>query len=159
MALLSRLIVSSSAAGRRRGILRSAPKTIGPDLGDHVPELQCRDRKSSPSFAVVAWGRNRQDNVTENVINKDCGPPMWTPERHIRVTGSALKNWAVAQLQDSIAVSLCGLLGRDPQSAMAPLWAGLLRPANRDALRTSTQLVGPVAGGFFAPLARLGTPL
>lgn len=33
------------------------------------------------------------------------------PREHIRLTGSALKNWAVAQIQDSIAVALLWLLG------------------------------------------------
>jgi len=43
---------------------------------------------------------------------------------HFRITGSALKNWAVAQVQDSIAVALLWLIGlwviRVP---WAPLWA------------------------------------
>lgn len=43
---------------------------------------------------------------------------------HARLTGSALKNWAVAQVQDSIAVALLWLVGlwiiRVP---WAPLWA------------------------------------
>jgi predicted PurR-regulated permease PerM len=45
---------------------------------------------------------------------------------HLRFTGSALKNWAVAQLQDSIAVGLIWLIGlwiiRVP---FAPFWAFL----------------------------------
>ena len=48
------------------------------------------------------------------------------PRKHIRVTGSALKSWAVAQMQDSIAVALLWLLGlwilRVP---WAPLWSVL----------------------------------
>jgi len=44
--------------------------------------------------------------------------------QHLRLTGSALKNWAIAQVQDSIAVGLIWLLGlyiiRVP---WAPLWA------------------------------------
>jgi len=43
---------------------------------------------------------------------------------HLRTTGSALKNWAIAQLQDSIAVGVLWLAGlyvlRIP---WAPLWA------------------------------------
>jgi len=43
---------------------------------------------------------------------------------HARITGSALKNWAIAQVQDSIAVAILWLLGlwilRVP---WAPLWA------------------------------------
>lgn len=30
---------------------------------------------------------------------------------HLRTTGSALKNWAIAQLQDSIAVGVLWLAG------------------------------------------------
>ncbi len=45
---------------------------------------------------------------------------------HFRVTGGALKNWLIAQIQDSIAVGLLWLIGlyalRVP---WAPLWAGL----------------------------------
>jgi predicted PurR-regulated permease PerM len=45
---------------------------------------------------------------------------------HFRVTGGALKNWLIAQIQDSIAVGVLWLIGlyllRVP---WAPLWAGL----------------------------------
>ncbi len=45
---------------------------------------------------------------------------------HVRITGSALGRWAIAQLQDSLAVGLLWLLGlwilRVP---WAPLWAVL----------------------------------
>jgi predicted PurR-regulated permease PerM len=30
---------------------------------------------------------------------------------HVRITSSALKNWAIAQLQDSLAVGLLWLIG------------------------------------------------
>jgi len=47
-----------------------------------------------------------------------------TTADHVRITASALKHWAVAQLQDSLAVGLLWLLGlwiiRVP---WAPLWA------------------------------------
>jgi predicted PurR-regulated permease PerM len=47
-----------------------------------------------------------------------------TASEHVRVTGSALKHWAIAQLQDSLAIGLLWLLGlwilRIP---WAPLWA------------------------------------
>ena len=43
---------------------------------------------------------------------------------HLRTTGDALKNWAVAQLQDSLAVGALWLIGlyilRVP---LAPMWA------------------------------------
>ena len=48
------------------------------------------------------------------------------PREHIRVTGFALKNWAVAQVQDSIAVALLWLLGLWVLKVpWAPLWAAL----------------------------------
>jgi predicted PurR-regulated permease PerM len=43
---------------------------------------------------------------------------------HIRVTGFALKNWAVAQVQDSIAVALLWLVGLGILKVpWAPFWA------------------------------------
>ena len=46
--------------------------------------------------------------------------------KHIRVTGFALKNWAVAQMQDSIAVALLWLAGLWILGVpWAPLWAVL----------------------------------
>jgi len=48
------------------------------------------------------------------------------PREHICVTGFALKNWAVAQVQDSIAVALLWLLGLwILKMPWAPLWAAL----------------------------------
>ncbi len=52
--------------------------------------------------------------------------PLMDPRDHIHVTGSALKNWAVAQIQDSIAVALLWLLGLwILKIPWAPLWAVL----------------------------------
>jgi len=43
---------------------------------------------------------------------------------HFRITGSALKNWLIAQLQDSIAVGLLWLIGLYVLKVRwAPLWA------------------------------------
>ncbi|HEX6805239.1 MAG TPA: AI-2E family transporter [Terriglobales bacterium] len=43
---------------------------------------------------------------------------------HLRITGSALKNWAVAQLQDSLAVGILWLAGLYYLHVpLAPLWA------------------------------------
>jgi predicted PurR-regulated permease PerM len=43
---------------------------------------------------------------------------------HLRTTGSALKNWAIAQLQDSIAVGVLWLAGLYMlHIPWAPLWA------------------------------------
>jgi predicted PurR-regulated permease PerM len=48
------------------------------------------------------------------------------PQEHIRVTGSALKNWAVAQVQDSVAVGLLWLVGLwILKVPWTPLWAVL----------------------------------
>ena len=48
------------------------------------------------------------------------------PREHIHVTGFALKSWAVAQLQDSIAVALLWLVGLwILKVPWAPLWAVL----------------------------------
>ena len=59
------------------------------------------------------------------IAKQDCGPPM-DPREHIRITGFALKNWALAQLQDSIAVALLWLVGLwILKVPWALLWAGL----------------------------------
>ena len=59
------------------------------------------------------------------IAKRDCGLPM-DPREHIRVTGFALKNWAVAQVQDSIAVALLWLVGLwILKVPWAVLWAGL----------------------------------
>ena len=43
---------------------------------------------------------------------------------HLRTTGSALKNWAIAQLQDSLAVGLLWLIGLYILHVpLAPMWA------------------------------------
>jgi predicted PurR-regulated permease PerM len=43
---------------------------------------------------------------------------------HVRITGSALKNWAVAQLQDSLAVGILWLIGlRILHVPLYRLWA------------------------------------
>jgi predicted PurR-regulated permease PerM len=45
---------------------------------------------------------------------------------HIRTTGSALKNWAIAQAQDSLAVGVLWLVGLYVLHVpFAPLWAGI----------------------------------
>jgi len=69
---------------------------------------------------------------------------------HLRVTGSALKNWAVAQMQDSLAVALLWLVGlwilRVP---WAPLWAVLAAVLQIvPHLGPVLSLVGPVMAAF-----------
>jgi len=68
------------------------------------------------------------------------------PRDHVRVTGSALKNWAIAQIQDSIAVAVLWLVGLWILSIpWAPLWA-LLAAALQVVphLGPVLSLVGPV---------------
>jgi len=73
------------------------------------------------------------------------------PNEHIRVTGSALKNWAVAQMQDSIAVALLWLIGLwILKVPWAPLWAVLAA-----ALQIIPHL-GPVLSLVGPVLAALG---
>lgn len=44
--------------------------------------------------------------------------------QHLRTTGGALKNWAIAQLQDSLAVGVLWLIGLSILHVpLAPLWA------------------------------------
>src|SRR5437016_13740987 len=58
-------------------------------------------------------------------------PVFWHPMRmelrdHFRLTGDALKNWLIAQLQDSAAVGLLWMLGLFIIGVpWAPLWAVL----------------------------------
>jgi predicted PurR-regulated permease PerM len=47
-------------------------------------------------------------------------------DEHVRVTGCALKNWLIAQMQDSIAVGVLWLIGLYVLKVpLAPLWAAL----------------------------------
>src|SRR5436305_1318777 len=50
--------------------------------------------------------------------------PMMHFRDHLHTTGSALKNWAIAQLQDSLAVGVLWLIGLYLLHVpLAPLWA------------------------------------
>jgi predicted PurR-regulated permease PerM len=65
---------------------------------------------------------------------------------HLRTTGSALKNWAIAQIQDSLAVGVLWLIGLYLLHVpWAPLWAVLA------ALLQIVPHFGPVLG-LFGPL-------
>src|ERR1700694_1141970 len=78
---------------------------------------------SSTVCALLLW-TDRQDNVYRERETR-LRPPV-DPREHIRVTGFALKNWAVAQVQDSIAVALLWLIGLwILKVPWAPVWAGL----------------------------------
>jgi predicted PurR-regulated permease PerM len=81
-------------------------------------------RQAHQPFVLVAMDGLCGIGFTK-IAKKDCGPPM-DPREHIRVTGFALKNWAVAQVQDSIAVALLWLVGLWVLKVpWAVLWAGL----------------------------------
>lgn len=60
---------------------------------------------------------------------------------HLRLTGGALKNWLIAQVQDSIAVGILWLIGLYLLKVpLAPLWAGLA------AILQFVPHLGPVLG-------------
>jgi predicted PurR-regulated permease PerM len=60
---------------------------------------------------------------------------------HLRLTGGALKNWLIAQLQDSIAVGVLWLIGLHLLKVpLAPLWAALA------AMLQFVPHLGPVLG-------------
>jgi len=60
---------------------------------------------------------------------------------HIRVTGGALRNWFIAQLQDSLAVGILWLIGLHLLKVpWAPLWASLA------AILQCVPHLGPVLG-------------
>jgi predicted PurR-regulated permease PerM len=64
-----------------------------------------------------------------------------TLDEHLRITGGALKNWAIAQLEDSLAVGLLWWLGLYLLKVpWAPLWALLA------AVLQIVPHVGPVLG-------------
>lgn len=51
---------------------------------------------------------------------------MWTFRDHLRTTGTALKHWAIAQIQDSLAVGVLWLIGLYLLHVpLAPLWAAI----------------------------------
>src|SRR4249920_1706213 len=63
----------------------------------------------------------RQHRFPEIVVER---PTTVTFAEHARITGHALKNWAIAQLQDSIAVALLWWVGLTILKVpWAPFWA------------------------------------
>ena len=78
---------------------------------------------------------------------------------HARVTGSALKNWLVGQIQDSIIVGLIWLVGllliKVP---LAPFWALLAAVLQFiPQVGAALGMVGPVIAAWLR-VAGLGTP-
>lgn len=60
---------------------------------------------------------------------------------HVRITGSALKNWAIAQVQDSVCVGILWLIGLYILHVpWAPLWAALA------AMLQIVPHIGPILG-------------
>jgi predicted PurR-regulated permease PerM len=81
-------------------------------------------RQAHQLFVLIAMDGMCGIRFTE-IAKQDCGPPM-DPREHIRITGFALKSWALAQVQDSIAVALLWLVGLwILKVPWALLWAGL----------------------------------
>jgi len=71
-----------------------------------------------------------------------------TLDEHLRITGGALKKWAIAQLQDSLAVGLLWWLGLYLINVpWAPFWALLA------AVLQMVPHIGPVLGLFGPALA------
>ena len=72
---------------------------------------------------------NQSSRIAENrqtPHNRLTARSHMDPREHIHVTGFALKNWAIAQVQDSIAVALLWLVGLwILKVPWAPLWAVL----------------------------------
>lgn len=60
---------------------------------------------------------------------------------HLRLTGGALKNWLIAQVQDSVAVGVLWLIGLYALKVpLSPLWAALA------AMLQFVPHLGPVLG-------------
>ena len=61
-------------------------------------------------------------SCSDSIIRE--GRPRMNVSDHLRTTGVALKNWAIAQLQDSLAVGTLWWIGlRLLHVPLAPLWA------------------------------------
>jgi predicted PurR-regulated permease PerM len=77
------------------------------------PQRTQRKRENQLSDCLPGYHRDRRGHL----ISVDFG-------EHFRVTGGALKNWFVAQLEDSLAVGLLWLIGLYIIGVpAAPLWA------------------------------------
>ncbi len=77
---------------------------------------------SAGEYAVTWWvneANGRRERERLNLISMDIG-------EHLRLTGSALKHWLVAQCEDSLAVGAMWYIGLHFLGVpLAPLWAGL----------------------------------
>ena len=71
---------------------------------------------------AVIRGRAKDYHVV--IFGRAAAEPVIHIREHLRVTGGALKNWAIAQLQDSLAVGILWLAGLYLLHVpLAPLWA------------------------------------
>src|ERR1700735_4592393 len=74
-----------------------------------------------------------------------------TAKDHLRITGSALRGWAIAQLQDSLAVGILWLVGAwSIYVPWAPLWAILAAVQIIPHLGPILGLLGPVLAATLA---------
>jgi len=75
-----------------------------------------------PKFVAAIRGRAKDYHVV--IFGRAAAEPVIHIREHLRVTGGALKNWAIAQLQDSLAVGILWLAGLYLLHVpLAPLWA------------------------------------
>ena len=80
---------------------------------DEYHDIRLTSGQTSPGAGCGDYHRDQRGHLTS--------VDFW---EHFRVTGSALKNWLVAQLQDSLAVGLLWLVGLLIIGVpWAPLWA------------------------------------
>jgi predicted PurR-regulated permease PerM len=76
-------------------------------------------------FVVYMYGRFSRRQVYISA-EKGVHHIFMDPVEHLRITGSALKNWMTAQIQDSLAVGLLWLVGLYILHVpWAPFWAFL----------------------------------
>ena len=128
--------------GRRCGVCRSGRRWRGFEVlreEDREPFAAMNADPTVMEYFPATLSRDKSDALAERIDSdiQRLGYGFWAAEIpgeaafigfvfcvSVRVTGSALKHWAIAQLQDSLAIGLLWLLGlwilRIP---WAPLWA------------------------------------
>ena len=84
-------------------------------------------RVSSPKGYIASLTRARSSSNYQEASqgsSQDASKDSMNLGEHFRITSGALKNWLIAQLQDSIAVGLLWLIGLYVLKVpWAPLWA------------------------------------
>jgi predicted PurR-regulated permease PerM len=79
-----------------------------------------------PHQAILIDSRSGRSSGGAELIGRDRKPAqtMMDFRDHLHTTGGALKNWAVAQIQDSLAVGVLWLIGLYILHVpLAPMWA------------------------------------